>query len=110
MTVEYEWCLEARARGENEDEDEILDLHHDKLPQLLKMMGEPNLEEGQFCELCLVRNKLDQSGSLIDRTWAYLEGGELPEFFEDAFNLEATKVPKQYHEELANAKKVNNPF
>lgn len=107
MTVVYEWCLETRTKIQSEDE--IIDHHHDSLPILLKMMS-AELEDGHFYKLCLVRDKLDKYTSVDERTWAYVDGGVLPDSFEDAFERRATKVPNRYHEELAKAKKVTNPF
>lgn len=108
MTVEYEWCLETRTKIESEDE--IIDHHHDSLPILLKMMAAAELEEGHFYKLCLVRDKLDKFTSVDERAWAYVDGGVLPDSFEDAFERQTTKVPNQYHEELVKAKKATNPF
>lgn len=108
MSVVYEWRLETRTSYE--DEDEIIDTYADELPILIQMALEGDLEEGEFYRICLVRDRLDKFTSVEERFWAYVKGGNLPELFEDAFGLEASKVPKQYHEEFKKATKVNNPF
>jgi len=56
-------------------------------------------EEGEYEMLVLVKNVYRQ-WDLSDRTWAYVKEGKLPEYFSDAWQREASKVPKRFHKEL----------
>lgn len=52
-------------------------------------------EEGMTSRIVLVRD--DDKG----RSWAYLEDGELPSHFEDAYGVKVAKVPGRFHEEVS---------
>ena len=87
----YEWDIETIAPW-----GDILDHNHeDRLCDL------PPLEEGQ--RLVLVRDRFCDFDGLIDRQWAYVEEGKLPERFDDG-QVELAKVPQRFHKELARQK------
>lgn len=83
-TVKYEWSIETL----DENEDIVDSTFWDELPK------EP-LEENQ--RLCLVRNEGNEIDGLTDRLWAYIENGELPEYFADETDcVISIKVPKRF--------------
>lgn len=49
-------------------------------------------------QLCLVRRKGDEVEGLAENLYAYVDGGELPNCFDES----SIKVPKRYKEELNN--------
>lgn len=85
MTVSYEWDIETS--------DEHGDIEHDFLDGLAHL---PPLEAGQ--ELVLVREMLNEFGSVEDRQWAYAFDGKLPEVFDGGI-----KVPKKFAREFASS-------
>lgn len=101
MVVQYEWDVELQVHyaevvaGEDMD---VLEHHHtESLEEALSIaIQEPERHpEGKTSHnLVLVR---DDAGG---RSWAYVEGGMLPEFFEDADGKQKAKVPQKFHKEL----------
>ena len=84
----YEWDIELvdKEYGDILDHD-----HSDKCP------GIPTLEtEVVFERLVLVKDVYRQ-WDLSDRSWAYVEDGKLPEYFDGDSR---SKVPKRFHAEL----------
>lgn len=103
MPVFYEWDVETRL----EYPDGLHDIHEhnhaERVADLLDCLHAPKPDpEGEgtlTTELVLVRDEYDEYGEdLIDRSWAYVEDGELPETFENG-----ARVPLKYHRELAAA-------
>ena len=89
MKVQYEWDREWV--DENGDVQE-----HNHSPKVLPLIA----EEG---ELVLVRDMVDEFGSVEDRQWAYVKDDKLPEEF-----CGGARVPKRFHSELARAITINN--
>lgn len=89
--VAYEWDHEAYDKhGDIEDHD-----FSDKFPGFpadptTKLVLVRNLAEG------LSGKHFEYSCSIVDREWAYVVDGSLPEFFDGG-----TKVPKKFHKEIA---------
>jgi len=85
--LRYEWIRESLNK-----DDEIVDIEHfENFPG-----------EGQGCDIALVR---DAEG--VNRSWAYIEQGSLPEYFYEA-GLEgkntgkpAAKVPARFRREVS---------
>lgn len=99
MAVYYEWDIETYDLS-NPEEPEVYDHDfRDKLSELLYRIVEPFLSAmlegtGKY-RLVLVRD--DDEGN---RSWAYVEAGNLPEWFKDAYDNETTKVPVRYRKEF----------
>ena len=92
----YEWDNElTRKHGEDF---EIID--HDHSDICLGLPDSTPNEYGEFQVLVLVRNVV-RNWDLSDRTWAYVKNGQLPEFFQDAWQRDDSKVPQRFHKELA---------
>jgi hypothetical protein len=98
--VHYEWDVEILTACESEqyEENEVLDHHfQDSFADCIKELAQP-LEEGLRRAVVLVCD--DDNG----RSWAYLEDGKLPEYFVDAYQNQARKVPQKFHKEVSNNK------
>lgn len=90
MTITYEWTVEETDEHGDIIDTAAWDTARDAYAHLARRDGE--------LSLCLVRHVHDDAGNLVDRQWAYLDGGELPEKFDGG-----ARVPKRYREELAAA-------
>ena len=96
--TEYEWDVEESDKhGDCVDHD-----HEDKLGDLLHRYRE---NRGQLLEgthnveqLVLVRSQWDD-GNLLERSWAYVAAGQLPECFQDG-----SVIPVRYRSELEAAR------
>lgn len=95
--VTYEWDVEDVTADDGEEE--VLDHHHaDKLSEYPPDVLNSNVP-AVTKKLVLVRDDSRPDGD--GRLWAYVKTGELPEFFEDAYQEETdVKVPKRFHVEL----------
>jgi hypothetical protein len=97
-TVSYEWDVETVQEVESAEyaAGDILEHDHSetyaKAAHTIKTFTPDN---GTSYQIVLVRD--DDNG----RSWAYMEGGILPEYFEDAYGAEVAKVPKRFHAEVA---------
>jgi hypothetical protein len=90
MTVYYEWDVE-----EVDEHEDIQNHNHTDSFAKAKAINEIPCEEGMTSRIVLVRD--DDKG----RSWAYLEDGELPSHFEDAYGVKVAKVPERFHEEVS---------
>lgn len=96
MIVIYEWDIET-----TDEHGDIIDhSFSDKLKDLYAPVGSNK-------HLVLVRNVYNKYVDLVDRNWAYVKEGGLPEYFSDAYGRNTHKVPKKYHRELAELRKKN---
>ena len=93
MPITIEWLVEE-VEDDLPDAD-IVDTH------CLPTLAEARAFAAQ-CELPvrlgLVRDRGDDLEGLIDRQWAYVEDGKLPEFFDGG-----VLVPARFHNELKGA-------
>lgn len=97
MSVRYEWDVETCLDMDSEGNEDIVDHNHtESYAEALADFKQP-AEEGTFKRIVLVRDD-DKC-----RSWAYMEEGKLPEYFEDAYNQETVKVPKRFHDEVTKA-------
>jgi hypothetical protein len=94
MTVYYEWDVEEV----DENEDIQNHNHTSSYTKAKEVAAIPN-EGGIISRIVLVR---DDDNC---RSWAYMEDGKLPEWFEDAYGAEVAKVPKRFIKEVENASK-----
>lgn len=94
MTVYYEWDVE-----EVDEHDDITDHNHTTSYAEAKRINDLSSDAGTTSRIVLVRD--DDNTRTGCRSWAYLEDGELPEYFEDAHGVEIAKVPKRFHAEVA---------
>jgi hypothetical protein len=89
MTVTIDWLLEEIERGTDPD---IIDTHC--FPTLAEARA-----FAMTCELPtrlgLVRDRGNDLEGLLDRQWAYVEDGKLPEYFDGGI-----LVPAKFHKEL----------
>ena len=97
----YEWDVELVDR----EYGDILDHNHsDKFPGIPNMDDKPGapygLETGVVFERLVLVKDVYRQWDLVDRSWAYVEDGKLPEYFSDAWQREDSKVPKRFHVEF----------
>ena len=97
MKTQYEWDVETVT----EDEFKDIESHNfsDTLAPLLRFLNTP--EPGYTKALVLVRDETDNFGDGLERSWAYVKDGKLPEHFEDSGGRPMAKVPKRFHAEFA---------
>lgn len=92
MHVSYEWDVETVTTTETGDHEagEVMDHNHfDTYAEAVAFMkSDPG--DGLEYKCALVRD--DHNG----RTWAYVENGRLPEWFEDARGVCVCKVPQRF--------------
>ena len=87
----YEWDFETVCK----EFGDILDHNHSD-----KLLGLPTHDtETEFDRLVLVKDVYRQ-WDLVDRTWAYVKDGKLPEYFSNSSYQEESKVPKRFHIEI----------
>jgi len=92
METSYEWDVETiDEHGDIQDHD-----HFDKLKDSYFFHDEIN---ERTLELVLVRDTWNAMGQSV-RTWAYMVNKKMPEFFQDAYQNNATKVPQRYLNEF----------
>ena len=94
VNVTYEWCLETQ--------DDVGDIVDSDFAPTLAALGPPGL--GQ--EIVLVCDIREVGGGLVERGWAYVEAGKLPEWCTEASDdagraVRVRRVPKRFHQELA---------
>ena len=91
MTVNYEWCIEGIDKyGDIQDVN-----HSDTLSFYVE--GHFDLADDEVKkDLGLIRDIWTDYDDLADRVYAYVDGGTLPEYFEES----GFKVPKRFHQEL----------
>ena len=88
--VTYEWDVE-----EIDEFEDIIEHHHgNRLAEVIEWLQEPNTR------LVLVRDVGNDIEGITDRTWAYVEGGKLPDHFDYGGGEIGPKVPKRFHDEL----------
>lgn len=96
MAVDYEWVVEQVTADEVEDIEDVD--HFDSYAEAAARKPYDRC----FVRVGVVRDEFDKHGVLIDRVWAYLTDGKLPEVFEDSCgSYTSIKVPKRFHAEVA---------
>ena len=91
--VQYEWDYEVVDKN-----GDIIDHNHaDTLLELVHFLERSHLGPGRAV---LVRDAWRSDGELTGRLWAYIEDGELPEFFDGAGVPTALSVPRWAHREI----------
>lgn len=110
MSIVYEWDNETQERDQAGTVVEYEHDHHQEAAGLIKALESEldRTKDGFFNTPVLVRDLLDSSTSVADRQWAYLEKSDsglwiLPEFFQDAYEINRAKVPAYLKEELRKA-------
>lgn len=102
MTVYYEWDVEEVQDYIDESGDEQTEIieHWFQMSyeDCIKHISRRPAPSGNRYDIVLVRD--DDDG----RSWAYMEGGKLPEYAENAFGEDCGKIPKKYHAEVARYK------
>ncbi len=102
MATNYEWIVEeldVLPGAEIGEDDDIIDVHHFDTFVEARAWASDNIYP---CRIGLTRDVGNDDEGLTDRSWAYVENRKLPEFFTYCPELGA-KVPKRFHEEIANA-------
>jgi hypothetical protein len=102
--VHYEWDAEQVNITDIDPEtgepyNDVQDHNHNDIDTVLSEIA----EEGCRVDVVLVRNVGNEDDGLVDRQWAYVEDGKLPEFFEDAYQKPLCRVPQKFHVELRRA-------
>ena len=82
--VRYEWIVE-----EVDQHDDIIDTFAWYTPQEMIAAIKHPIADGLHYEFGVVRDSISNDGELIDRQWAYVENGKLPDEFDGG-----SKVPK----------------
>lgn len=97
MSVNYEWAVEMTTTVETAEHEvgEVLDVHHFDAYAGAVDLAAGAAEDGTEWRIVLVRD--DDTG----RSWAYMEGGVLPEHFDDAYGREVARVPQRFHKEVS---------
>ena len=103
--VHYEWDIELVSADEHEDiidhnhRDTLADFGAEELLHAINRDSEPG---DMFTRLVLIRDEYDivddgaAHADLVDRSFAYVENGELPTHFENG-----VAVPKRFAKEFA---------
>jgi hypothetical protein len=103
MTICIEWLGETLDwyEGCGDDPDIVEVCHFDRFKEALAWAASEGGTDGPQppCQIGLVRDRLDDEG-VVDRQWAYIEDGKLPERFSDSGGSEGPLVPARYHREL----------
>jgi hypothetical protein len=86
--IDYQWDIET-----TDADGDIIDHHH---ADALNTLPFPGLHES----LVLVRDEGNEQEGLVSRSWAYVYGGALPEFFTESDGRRIAKVPGRFHREL----------
>jgi hypothetical protein len=96
QSVSYEWDVEEVTSIETEmyEEGEVLDHNFTESYEECKKIASRKAPQGIRFEIVLVRDTEDS------RSWAYMENGKLPKYFEDASLTETRKVPLRFHKEV----------
>jgi len=83
--TEYEWDIELvdKKHGDILDHD-----HSDKCPKI------PTLDTEEVFERLVLVKDVYRNWDLVDRTWAYVEDGKLPEHFSNAWQQAESKAPQ----------------
>jgi len=88
MSVRYEWDRETVSpSGDVLDHD-----HRDRLSEYIQPIAADQ-------RLVLVRDVIDEFDGVVDRGWAYVQNGCLPDRFDDG-QVETHRVPKRFAKEL----------
>lgn len=99
MEVTIEWLLEVLEDAEPDAD--IAEVHHCGSYAEAKDAAE-NFYTGQPIVIGLVRDVGNDEEGLVDRQWAYLKDGKLPERFDWGGGEDGgAKVPARYHKEIA---------
>jgi hypothetical protein len=99
MTVVYEWDRETVADGDSEDYEDGEIIDHCHAASYAEVLADSKEQPPEGCRFEIVLVRDDDNG----RSWAYVEDGKLPEFCKDAYDCNAGKVPKRFHDEVARA-------
>jgi hypothetical protein len=91
--IRFEWLVE-----EIDEHGDIIEVHH--LDSYAEARASAALVEGYTTAIGLVRDRGNELDGLLDRQWAYIEDGKLPERFSDSGGSEGPLVPARFHHEL----------
>jgi len=91
----YEWDCELHTEGELKDSEVLSHSYLTDYRRVKEFIDAAVPDEG--CEFVAVLVRTDDD----NKAWAYVQDGQLPKFFLDAYNSEYRKVPKKFHAEVA---------
>lgn len=94
--VKYEWANEVIEDNEISECD-----FTDTLAEIRK-------EDFLNNDIALVRNEGNENEGLIDRQWAYIKNGILPDYFSGANGQTKITVPQRFHKELTTYKNTQD--
>ena len=95
QSVKYEWNVRV---GESEDDFETL-ATFEKFQDAMKCSKQ---ELGSHIEL--VRSLGSDYEGLLEQEWAVVKNKNLPEFFNDSYGTEMSKIPQRFHLEIQATK------
>lgn len=103
MAIHYEWDCEEVAAIDLPDKEksEVIDHFHSET--FVEALARSKTEPGENLEWRIVLVRDDDDTQKGQRSWAYLENGVLPEWFEDAFGQRTAKVPARFVKEVGAA-------
>lgn len=96
-SVFYEWDVEEVTdceTPENEEGEVMEHWHQESYADCLDHVAR-GVNAGMRYEVVLVCNDPEC------RSWAYMDGNKLPEYFEDAYQHSTRRVPQRFHKEVA---------
>ena len=99
--LSIEWLVETLDGPLSEDPDIIEVQHCQTYAQARRWADDIEVNVGVYAQIGLVRDRGNEADGLICRSWAYIEDGVLPEFFEDAYGNKVAVVPARYRREIA---------
>lgn len=103
MAIRYEWDVEEVSAAETEryEEGDVVDHNRQgSYADCVSFAAVPPPEGSKYV-IVLVRDVVDKHTSLVDRAWAYMAEGKLPQHFEDAYGSCVSKVPTRFVREVA---------
>lgn len=99
--VSYEWDVETHIYyNESSDIDSMDVLDHEFSESFEEASQKFCVQPEQYPEGVSSKHIVLVRDDDFMRTWAYLDGNKLPEFFMDADGKNQTKVPKKFHKEV----------
>jgi hypothetical protein len=95
--VSIEWLVE-----EIDSDGDIIDVHHvDSYAEAVRFARVCRVENDVKTDIGLVRDRGNDLEGIIDRQWAYVDHGKLPERFDWGGGEDGgAKVPAKYHREI----------
>lgn len=92
--IRYEWTVEFIDEHGDIVDSEFWDTYEQAMSHAIP-------DAGCTVDIGVVRDRSTDEEGQVCRSWAYLEDGKLPEYFENAYGRQIAKVPAKFHNEVA---------